>query len=101
MLNNSLTRLTPAFTVQDPLAFIHWIDAIPGVRAFHLPGDFFRLLVEHEVPAVREDHAGCRRHFDFVEELQIHLSGWSARALMRSLLPCPPTEAFHDHPFFI
>lgn len=92
-MKTSLSRLlSPVFSVLDPHAFLHWIEAIPGVRALPVHGKRYRLLFEQGIPTTREDHAGRRQEFSFVEELQIHLLSWSAAALIRELVPYPIPE---------
>lgn len=90
----ALSRLlSPVFTVLDPHAFLHWIEAIPGVRALPVHGKRYRLLFERGIPSIREDHSGRKLRFDFIEELQIHLLSWNAAALIRELAPYPTAEA--------
>lgn len=80
--------LSPVFSVLDPYAFLHWIEAVPGVHALPVPGERYRLLFERGIPTVREDHTGRKQRFSFVEELQVHLLSWNAAALIRELAPC-------------
>lgn len=93
-MKSALSRLlSPVFSVLDPHAFQHWVEAVPGVRALPVHGERYRLLFERGIPTVREDHTGRKQRFSFVEELQVHLLSWNAAALIRELVPCPIPEA--------
>lgn len=92
-MNPPLSRLmTSVFAVLDPHAFVHWIEAIPGVFALPINGKRYRLLFEQGVPTMREDHAGRKQNFEFVEELQVHLLSRSKALLIQEVASYPAQE---------